>query len=218
MSQQNAIGHSRQTIKVGFVAKREHQPARKPTRKPGIKRYDRIIGAAESLILEQGSLDHLTLDAVAQRVGVPRVSLYYFFDSVGVLLDTLYRRAVQKMLAELPPPPATKDWRELLGLYADSVRAFYLENRVEMILGLMPVSHESYNQACQAFGKALYELLTERGAISKSQKVARACAIVAELPDLVWRKSLIEKGSLTPAYHKEAKRVAIAYLESVLES
>ena len=200
------------------MAKRERPPARQPIRKPGIERYNRIIGAAESLILEQGSLDHLTLDAVAQRVGVPRVSLYYFFDSIGVLLDTLYRRAVQKMLAELPTPPATQDWRELLGLYADSVRAFYLENRVEMILGLMPVSHESYNQACQAFGKALYELLTERGAISKSQKVARACAIVAELPDLVWRKSLIEKGSLTPAYHKEAKRVAIAYLESVLES
>ena len=156
------------------MAKRERPPARQPIRKPGIERYNRIIGAAESLILEQGSLDHLTLDAVAQRVGVPRVSLYYFFDSIGVLLDTLYRRAVQKMLAELPTPPATQDWRELLELYVDSVRAFYLENRVEMILGLMPVSHESYNQACQAFGKALYELLTERGAIPKSQKVAQS--------------------------------------------
>ena len=200
------------------MSKKERQPARQPTRKPGIERYNRIIDAAENLILEKGALDDLTVDAVAYRAGVPRVSLYYFFDSIEVLLDTLYKRAVQKMLAELPPPPATKDWRELLGLYADSVRAFYLENRVEMILGLMPVSHESYNQACQAFGKALYELLAEREAIPKSQKVARACAIVAELPDLVWRKSLIERGSLTPAYHKEAKRVAIAYLQSVLES
>ena len=145
------------------------------------------------------------------------MSLYYFFDSIGAARYALSARCA-KMLAELQTPPGTQDWRELVGLYADSVRAFYLENRVEMILGLMPVSHESYNQACQAFGKALYELLTERGAISKSQKVARACAIVAELPDLVWRKSLIERGSLTPAYHKEAKRVAIAYLESVLES
>ena len=71
------------------MAKREHQTARQPTRKPGIERYNRIIEAAESLILEQGSLDHLTLEAVAQRAGVPRVSLYYFFDSIGVLLDTL---------------------------------------------------------------------------------------------------------------------------------
>ena len=200
------------------MAKREHQTARQPTRKPGIERYNRIIEAAESLILEQGSLDHLTLEAVAQRAGVPRVSLYYFFDSIGVLLDTLYQRAVQRMVAELPPPPATQDWRALLELYVDSVRAFYLNNRVEMILALMPVSHESYNQACQAFGEALYGLLTERRAIPKSKKMARACSIVAELPDLVWRKSLIEKGGLTPSYHKEAKRVVIAYLGSVLES
>ena len=200
------------------MAIRGRQPARQPTRKPGIERYNLIIEAAESLILEHGSLDHLTLDAVAQRAGVPRVSLYYFFDSIGVLLDTLYQRAVQKMVAELPPPPATQDWKEMLELYVDSVRAFYLENRVEMILALMPVSHESYNQACQAFGEALYGLLTGSGAIPKSQKVARACAIVAELPDLVWRKSLIERGSLTPAYHREAKRVVTAYLGSVLES
>ena len=200
------------------MAKSERQPARQPTRKPGIERYNRIICAAESLILEQGSLDHLTLDAVAQRAGVPRVSLYYFFDSIEVLLDTLNQRAVKKMVAELPPPPATQDWKAMLELYVDSVRAFYLKNRVEMILALMPVSHESYNQACQAFGDTLYGLLTERGATPKSQKVARACCIVAELPDLVWRKSLIERGSLTPAYHKEAKRVVIAYLGSVLES
>lgn len=200
------------------MAKREHQPARRPTRKPGIERYNRIIDAAESLILEQGSLDHLTLEAVAQRAGVPRVSLYYFFDSIGALLDTLYQRAVQRMVAELPPPPATQDWRALLELYVDSVRAFYLNNRVEMILALMPVSHESYNQACQAFGEALYGLLTERGAIPKSKKMLRACSIVVELPDLVWRKSLIEKGGLTPAFHTEAKRVVIAYLGSVLES
>ncbi len=200
------------------MARKERQSSRQPTRKPGIERYNRIIDAAEALILEKGSLDDLTLDAVAHRAGLPRVSLYYFFDSIGVLLDTLCQRAVRKMVAELPPPPDTQDWRELLGLYADSVRAFYLENRVEMILGLMPVSHESYNEAVQVFGEALYGLLTERGAVPKSQKVARACAIVAELPDLVWRKSLIEKGGLTPAYHREAKRVAIAYLGSVLES
>lgn len=200
------------------MARKKRQPSRQPTRKPGIERYNRIIDAAEALILEKGSLDDLTLDAVAHRAGLPRVSLYYFFDSIGVLLDTLCQRAVKKMVAELPPPPDTQDWRELLGLYADSVRAFYLENRVEMILGLMPVSHKSYHEAVQVFGEALYGLLIERGAVPKSQKVARACAIVAELPDLVWRKSLIEKGSLTPAYHREAKRVAIAYLGSVLES
>ena len=199
------------------MAKKKTQSPRQPTRKPGIERYNRIVQAAEALILEGSALEDLSLDAVAQRAGVPRVSLYYFFDSVGMLLDALYQRAVQKMLAELPPPPATDDWRELLGLYADSVRDFYLKNRVEMVLGLKPVSHDSFNQAGRTFGAALYELLLSRGAVPKSLKVARACEIVAELPELVWRKSLIEQGSITPAYHKEAKRLVIAYMASVLE-
>ena len=170
------------------------------------------------MILEGSALEDLSLDAVAQRAGVPRVSLFYFFDSVGMLLDALYQRAVKKMVAELPPPPATDDWRELLGLYPDSVRDFYLKNRVEMVLGLKPVSHDSFNQAGRTFGTALYELLLSRGAVAKSLKVARACEIVAELPELVWRKSLIEQGAITPAYHKEAKRLVIAYMASVLEA
>ena len=200
-----------------FVAKKKEQPARKPTRKPGIERYQRIIEAAERLILERGSGEGLTLDAVAKKAGVPRVSLYYFFESVGALIDTLNHRTVKRMAAELPRPPVTMDWRQLIGFYADSVRKFYMNNRLEMILALMPTSHESFNRASQEFGKALYDLLTANGAVPKSQKVARACGIIAGLPGLVWRKSLIETGSLTPAYHREAKRVTIAYMAAVLE-
>tara|TARA_B100000683_G_scaffold113593_1_gene111750 strand:+ start:935 stop:1534 length:600 start_codon:yes stop_codon:yes gene_type:complete len=199
------------------VAKKQRLPARQPTRRPGIERYHRIIEAAEYLIVEKGSQVGLTLEAVAKQAGVPRVSLYYFFESVDALLDTLNQRAVQRMVAELPRPPATTDWQQLLSLYADSVRNFYLNNRLEMILALMPTSHESFHQASQEFGKALYDLLTANGAVPKSKKVARACDIIAGLPGLVWRKSFIETGTLTPAYHREAKRVTIAYMAAVLE-
>ncbi len=199
------------------MAKKQRLPARQPTRRPGIERYHRIIEAAEYLIVEKGSQVGLTLEAVAKQAGVPRVSLYYFFESVDALLDTLNQRAVQRMVAELPRPPATTDWQQLLSLYADSVRNFYLNNRLEMILALMPTSHESFHQASQEFGKALYDLLTANGAVPKSKKVARACDIIAGLPGLVWRKSFIETGTLTPAYHREAKRVTIAYMAAVLE-
>ena len=199
------------------MAKKQRPPVRQPTRRPGIERYHRIIEAAEHLIVEKGSRVGLTLEAVAKQAGVPRVSLYYFFESVDALLDTLNQRAVQRMVAELPRPPATTDWQQLLSLYADSVRKFYLQNPLEMILALMPTSHESFHQASQEFGKALYDLLTANGAVPKSKKVARACDIIAGLPGLVWRKSFIETGTLTPAYHREAKRVTIAYMAAVLE-
>ena len=198
------------------MAKKTTKPTRKPTRKPGIERYNRIIEAAEELILEANSLQGITLDAVAQRAGVPRVSLYYFFDSIESLLDALYQRGVQKMVAELPQAPRAADWREMMLLYVDGVRDFYLSNRVEMILALLPVSLLSVNQVSRDFGQSLFQLLHAQGLVPKTQKVLRACEMTSELADLVWRKSLIEKGTLTPAYTREVKRVVIAYLESVL--
>ena len=198
------------------MAKKITKSTRKPTRKPGIERYNRIIEAAEDLILEANSLQGITLDAVAQRAGIPRVSLYYFFDSIESLLDALYQRGVQKMVASLPQAPRAADWREMMLLYVDGVRDFYLSNRVEMILALVPVSLLSVNQVSRDFGQSLFQLLHAQGLVPKTQKVLRACEMVSELADLVWRKSLIEKGTLTPAYTREVKRVVIAYLESVL--
>jgi len=198
------------------VAKKITKSTRKPTRKPGIERYNRIIEAAEGLILEANSLQGITLEAVAQRAGVPRVSLYYFFDSIESLLDALYQRGVQKMVASLPQAPRAADWREMMLLYVDGVRDFYLSNRVEMILALLPVSLLSVNQVSRDFGQSLFQLLHTQGLVPKTQKVLRACEMTSELADLVWRKSLIEKGTLTPAYTREVKRVVIAYLESVL--
>ena len=198
------------------MAKKITKSTRKPTRKPGIERYNRIIEAAEGLILEANSLQGITLEAVAQRAGVPRVSLYYFFDSIESLLDALYQRGVQKMVASLPQAPRAADWREMMLLYVDGVRGFYLSNRVEMILALLPVSLLSVNQVSRDFGQSLFQLLHAQGLVPKTQKVLRACEMTSELADLVWRKSLIEKGTLTPAYTREVKRVVIAYLESVL--
>ena len=198
------------------MAKKTTKSTRKPTRKPGIERYNRIIDAAEGLILEANSLQGITLDAVAQRAEVPRVSLYYFFDSIESLLDALYQRGVQKMVAELPQALRAADWREMMLLHVDGVRDFYLSNRVEMILALLPVSLLSVNQVSRDFGQTLFQLLHTQGLVPKTQKVLRACEMTSELADLVWRKSLIEKGTLTPAYTREVKRVVIAYLESVL--
>ncbi len=198
------------------MAKKIDKAARQPTRKPGVERYNRIIAAAEQLILEAGSLETITLDAVAKQAAVPRVSLYYFFASVDSLLEALYQRGVQKMVAELPQSPRATDWREVMELYIDGVRDFYLNNRVEMILALLPISLVAVNKASREFGGMLFKLLHRQGLVPKTRQTERACEMCSELADLVWRKSLIEKGTLTPAYHKEAKRVVMAYLEAVL--
>ena len=203
-------------IQGSSVVKKTDKPTRLPTRKPGIERYNRIIEAAEALILEAGSLQGISLDAVSKRADVPRVSLYYFFDSIDSLMNALYLRGVQKMVAELPQAPQAADWRDMMLLYVDGVRDFYLNNKVVMILALLPVSFVSVNQTNREFGQALFQLLHSQGLVPKNQQVVRACEMASELADLVWRKSLIEKGTLTPTFTREVKRVVISYLEAVL--
>ena len=203
-------------IQGSSVVKKTDKPTRLPTRKPGIERYNRIIEAAEALILEAGSLQGISLDAVSKRADVPRVSLYYFFDSIDSLMDALYLRGVQKMVAELPQAPQAADWRDMMLLYVDGVRDFYLNNKVVMILALLPVSFVSVNQTNREFGQALFQLLHSQGLVPKNQQVVRASEMASELADLVWRKSLIEKGTLTPTFTREVKRVVISYLEAVL--
>jgi hypothetical protein len=131
-------------------------------------------------------------------------------------MDALYLRGVQKMVAELPQAPQAADWRDMMLLYVDGVRDFYLNNKVVMILALLPVSFVSVNQTNREFGQALFQLLHSQGLVPKSQQVVRACEMASELADLVWRKSLIEKGTLTPTFTREVKRVVISYLEAVL--
>lgn len=191
--------------------------SRPPSRKSGVERYEKIIAAAESLIAENRSLAALTLQSVAAEAGVPRVSLYYFFPSIDALIDTLYLRGIDKMVAETPAFPNESDWRLVMTAVLDNARAFYARNPVEMILSLSPNSLVSTNRANQAYGQALYQLLLESEAIPSSRAMIRVCEVAAELADSVWRKAFIEHGKITAAYHGHAKRAVMSYFESSLE-
>ena len=58
------------------MAKKTTKAVRLPTRKPGIERYSRIVLAAESLILEAGSLEGLMVAIIFQG------SIYLFYGMV----------------------------------------------------------------------------------------------------------------------------------------
>jgi len=90
--------------------------ARAPTRRPGIDRYDKVLRAAEELILENESLDGLTLQAIAAKAKVPRVSLYYFFPSIDALIEALYHRVLTRLISELSQlfTEPDKDWKKVM--------------------------------------------------------------------------------------------------------
>ena len=90
--------------------------ARAPTRRPGIDRYDKVLGAAEGIILQNESLDGLTLQAIAAEAKVPRVSLYYFFPSIDAVIEALYQRILTRLINELSQSftKPDNDWKKVI--------------------------------------------------------------------------------------------------------
>ena len=195
---------------------KKKKSGRPPARKPGIERYDLVIGAAERLIRDAGSLETLTLKAVSDEAQVPRVSLYYFFPSVEALINALYQRGIERLQTALSDAPGGDDWQTVMELLMDGTRDFFAKYPVEMILSLSPKSLVSVNRANQQIGRDIYELLVAQAGLAKSRSLARACEVATELADAVWRKSFIEHGKITTDYHHHAKIAVIVYLGSVI--
>lgn len=59
-----------------------------PSRERGFRRAEKILAAAEALILE-GGIEHLSAPKVAERAQVPNSSVYQFFPSPTAILNAL---------------------------------------------------------------------------------------------------------------------------------
>jgi AcrR family transcriptional regulator len=83
------------------------------------RRIDRAAVLRASLaIADEAGLDAVTMQAVADRLGVTPMALYRHVDSKGDLLDGV----VESMLDEIPVPPADLPWDQQLAGMGRSLR------------------------------------------------------------------------------------------------
>lgn len=191
---------------------------RQPTRKPGLARYEKILAAAERLILAENSLEGLTLQAVANEAKVPRVSLYYFFASINELIDTLYRRGVDRLMAEIEAFPDSSDWRELMGSAIDATTKFYRENKLEMVLSLSPQAVQFTGKINPEIGRSIHAALKDQAGVPSTKRVARAFELVGDIADTIWRRSFIKHGKITREYNDLVHEAVLSFLAQVLDS
>jgi len=71
----------------------------------GDRRRTEILDAAEAVLHERPALD-LTIDQLAESVGVSRSSLYFYFDSKWAVVDALVDRASAEMFDAYVDVPA----------------------------------------------------------------------------------------------------------------
>ena len=192
--------------------------SRRPARKPGVARYEKILVAAERLILTEKSLEGLTLQAVANEAKVPRVSLYYFFASINELIDTLYRRGRDRLMVEIGAFPDSSDWRELMGSAIDATAEFYKENKLEMVLSLSPQAVQFTEKINPEIGRSIHAALVDQAGIPSTKRVARAFELVGDIADTIWRRSFIKHGKITGEYNDYVHEAVLSFLSQVLDN
>lgn len=78
---------------------------------PDSKKYDRILDALQQL-LEEKTIQHISVSEIAQAAGIGKGSIYYYFPSKEAILNALIERSYEKPLqtakklaeqTEIPP-------------------------------------------------------------------------------------------------------------------
>lgn len=99
----------------------EFEPRRRPSQERSRRRFDEILRAARTLLVEVG-FEAFTAEQVAQRAGVPIGSLYQFFGNKYAIiceLDRLDTANVQAELAKFASEIPSLDWAQLLDRLLD---------------------------------------------------------------------------------------------------
>jgi len=81
---------------------------------PDMKKYDLILDALQN-ILEEKTIQNISVSEIAQRAGIGKGSIYYYFPSKDAILDALIERSYEKPLltaknlaAQTDIPPFTR--------------------------------------------------------------------------------------------------------------
>ena len=195
--------------------------ARKPAQGRSRERMDRVLAAAEELLLEAGP-EQVSIPDVAVRSGVPRASIYQFFPNKYALFLAIgdgHLAQVGGLIAQVGATLAGQPLPELIRAATRAVSDYYNAHPVASMLILGgPMSRTAYlsqEVTIQDIGGQVRGLLeihqpdlvfpSEPDAITLAVEIAFACM----------RYSYFAHGSITEAMCEQAAVAAQAYLLSV---
>ena len=191
---------------------------RKPRQARGQEKFDRILRAADDLVVENGA-DELSLYDVAERAGVAVGSVYHFFPSKHAVLLALvehYDRKFEEIVNLLEEGVQFNSWQDVLWQQTEQSRRYMnsTPGALIMILG-----------SGQTWATRLRD---EEGDRDIAQSMATAIQRHFELPDTpppdqllfnairilesLWATSYIKTGEVTEEWARETQKALCAYL------
>jgi len=109
-----------------------------------------------------------------------------------------------------------KDWKKVMTRLTTEVRSHYRKNTLTTVLALTPPSPKMISEAHVIYGDAVAQMLVAISGVPASKNLTTGCEIAAEIGTTIFRKSYLEKGTITDSYLAEAIKAIIAYLDTVI--
>lgn len=205
------------------MAGKSIQAIKRPVQARSIARFEKMLDAAEELMLEIG-IDATSHHKIAERAQVPSASVYQYFPSPELIFQALAERhfkTVMDLTQRNFEGAEVRNWRDLVTVLVDTTYEYYSTDRIgaQLFLGV----HSATNVRLGAAGR-----LTEFGAWVVCQfeslpdlpvvdDLQEKLAICANLSDAVYACSLFLHDEILPRYRDEAQRVIEGYLGTYFE-
>lgn len=198
-------------------AARSKSTPRRPSRGPGIVRYNSLVDATERLLTEH-SPDDIGLYQIGEAAHAPMASVYHFFPTRDAAFLALAERYLDGFIAlGLQPVDAAalRSWQDLVAIDQRQAMDFYNSHPPALKIFFGGYGGLETRQAdiryTRGIAQSLYHRLDAAFHMPPLRDAATKFHIALRLMDAVFAVSYEAQGQVTEDYYEEAKSAFIAY-------
>jgi AcrR family transcriptional regulator len=185
----------------------------------GIERRHKLLAAAREL-LETHELDAISLGDVAALADVPKGSAYHFYADIKDVYSALLSQIEEEMLQEhrAPIPGPVRTWQDIVRTLIERGEKYFERDAAARQLLIGPKTPPELKMQDRRNDLSLARVFEDQVASWFELPQVEQRSVIffraLEIVDLMFCLSIIEHKRITPDMSQEAKRAAIAYLES----
>jgi AcrR family transcriptional regulator len=188
----------------------------------GITRREILIDTAAEL-LDERSVEEISLKLIADTAGVPVGSAYHFYTNSNEVFAALAQRFGAELAAEVAAPYSEEEaetWQTMWSTAIDRAVALYKEKPAyaQLIIGgkASPEIKLSDRANDERVGQLFVGVINQHFDFPEFPGRHDMIFFAVEIVDLLLSLSVIRHGEITDKMAAEAKRASIAYLRTYL--
>jgi len=185
----------------------------------GVERRQKLLSSAREL-LKTCELDAISLGDVAAHAKVPKGSAYHFYADIKDLYATLLVQIEEEMLVEhrVPVSSTTRSWQDVVRIMIERGARYFEADAAARQLLIGPKTPPDLKiqdrRSDLAMGRVFEEQVARLYELPQLENRSVIFFRALEIVDLMFCLSMIEHQCITTEMCQEAKRAAIAYLET----